>query len=244
MKTATLNLRADADRWEDRFSLVVDSLLACDADVIALQEVRLRIDQHLLLQEALNQQAAGQPYEVFLCADWYEPHILANAILSRLPVLEAERIELPEGYRTAQRVLVAEEGELLTIVNTHLHHKPARSEQVRLPQMRIILEWLHEQNTPAILMGDLNAAPDSATILEAKRVLCSAYESVHGTEPNLTFPTLLRRETLRPRCIDYILHSPSLTCTAAGLIANVPHPDDETLYPSDHYGLTANVIAP
>lgn len=244
MKVATLNLRADADRWPERCPMVVQALLECDADVIGVQEVRLRIDQHLQVQRELNARTPHHPYEVFLCVDWYEPHILANGILSRLPVLEAERIELPEGYRTAQRVLVAEDGELLTIVNTHLHHKPYNDERVRLPQMRIILEWLHEQNTPSIVMGDLNADPTSATMLEAKRVLHSAYEAVHGAEPSQTFPTPLRREQLKSRCIDYILFSDSLECTAAAIIADAPHPQDDTLYPSDHYGLTANIIAP
>jgi endonuclease/exonuclease/phosphatase family metal-dependent hydrolase len=244
VKVATLNLRADANRWQERLPLVVEVLLACDADVIALQEVRLNIDQHNQVQSALNAQINGMPYEVFLCVDWYEPNILANAFLVRIPVLEEERIELPQGYRTAQRILVEEDGALFNIINTHLHHKPYRDERIRLPQMRVLLEWLREHNTSAILMGDLNADPTSATILEAKELLKSAYETVHGAEPDVTFPTPLRHETLKSRCIDYILYSRDLGCRSAKLIGSASHAQDKTLYPSDHYGLTADIIAP
>jgi endonuclease/exonuclease/phosphatase family metal-dependent hydrolase len=242
VKVATLNLRSDANQWDARFPLVVDALNQTDADVIAVQEVRIKIDQHKQLAQALNH---GAPYHAYLCEDWYEPHILANAILSRLPILKHERIELRHGFRTAQCIIIDLNGKPITIANTHLHHKPYRDEAIRLPQMLSVLEWLAAQNTPLILMGDMNAAPQSETIQTAKQHLQSAYEVIHGCEPDATFPTPLRDgEILAPRTIDYIFCTASLQVLDAKRIADNPHPDNPVLYPSDHYGLYSEIIAP
>lgn len=241
IRVATLNLRGTANRWEERFPLVVDTLLNADADVIALQEIRLKVDQHELICDALNQQSEYQ-YTSFLCEDWYEPHILANAFLSRIPVTEHERIELPEGFRTAQRILVDIGDTPVNIVNTHLHHKPYRDEVIRLQQLNCILSWINSHEHPAILMGDLNARPDSETILLAKEHFHSAYELFHGTEPDVTFPTPLRAdENLTPRTIDYILYDAMFRVSECDIIANQAAETDATLYPSDHFGLVAEI---
>jgi len=246
MRVVTLNLRSDANRWIARYPLVIDILHALNADVIALQEVRLNIEQHILVRDALNQRLANSVYHCSLCKDWFSPHILANAILSRLPILEEERIELTNGYRTAQRILVEWHGTAINIANTHLHHKPARSENIRLIQMQEVLTWLASQNTACILAGDMNARPHSETIQTAKRAFASTYEAIHQTEPEQTFPTPLRaKEQLRPRTIDYIFYDDQhLRVVDAGLVAAQPHPDDQWLFASDHYGLFADVVTP
>jgi endonuclease/exonuclease/phosphatase family metal-dependent hydrolase len=203
VKVATLNLRADANGWHERLPLVVDVLSQTDADVIALQEIRLRIDQHEQVANSINH---GSMYTPYLCEDWYEPCILGNALLSRLPIIQHERIELEHGFRTAQRILLDVNGQQ---------------------------------------MGDMNADPDSETIRTAKQHLHSAYEAIHGCEPEATFPTPLREsEALTPRTIDYIFCSPSLAVVDAALIADTAHPDNRLLYPSDHYGLYSEIITP
>jgi endonuclease/exonuclease/phosphatase family metal-dependent hydrolase len=242
VKVATLNLRADANGWQERLPLVVDVLSQTDADVIALQEIRLRIDQHEQVANSLNH---GSMYTPYLCEDWYEPCILGNALLTRLPIIQHERIELEHGFRTAQRILLDVKGQRMYVVNTHLHHKPYRDETIRLAQMRQVLAWLAATAIPFILMGDMNADPDSETIGTAKEYLHSAYEMIHGCEPEATFPTPLREsEGLTPRTIDYIFCSPSLAVVDAALIADTAHPDNRLLYPSDHYGLYSEIITP
>lgn len=241
MKLITLNLRADADRWGERFALVVAALHAAQPDVIGLQEVRLRIQQAHRLADALNAQQPAQPYSVHLCEDWYDPHILANGLLARVPVLAHDRVELPHGFRTAHRIAVKLGDVRIHIANTHLHHKPYRAETVRLPQMQHLLDWLLPLDTPLVLMGDMNARPDTPTIALAKRHLVSAYAQHHGSEPAATFPTPLRTDkVLAPRTIDYIFVR-DVAVTAAQLVANQPHPADATLYPSDHVGLCATI---
>ncbi|MEO1288015.1 MAG: endonuclease/exonuclease/phosphatase family protein [Chloroflexota bacterium] len=209
---------------------------------MGLQEVRLKVSQHQLICDALNQHMKSK-YKPFLCKDWYDPHILANAFLTRIPVIEHERIELPEGFRTAQRVLIKIDEQTINVVNTHLHHKPYRDEVIRLKQLDYILNWIEPQGHPTILMGDLNARPDSTTIQRAKGWFQSAYEAIHCAEPDVTFPSPLRAdENLTPRTIDYILCDEEFTIKACQLIANQPADHDTTLYPSDHFGLVAEIV--
>ncbi len=241
LRIATLNLRGTANRWDERFPLVIDTLLETNADVIALQEVRIKYEQHQVIADALNEKS-NQPYQALLCEDWYEPHILANAFLARIPVIEHERIELPEGFRTAQRILIEMNLQQVNIINTHLHHKPYRDECIRLEQMGCILNWMDAQGKRFILVGDMNARPDSETVKLAKNSLHSAYETIHGTEPEVTFPTPLRAdENLTPRAIDYIFYDEQFTVNDCHLIGTTPAANDETLYCSDHFGLFAEI---
>lgn len=244
MKFITLNLRSDADRWIERFPLIVDILNAEQADFIALQEVRLSIHQAHLIADALNALRSELPYTVVLCEDTYSPQFLANAFLSRWPVCEVARLPLNEGYRTAQRVRVLLGECYLDLVNTHLHHKPARDEVIRYSQMEQILDWLKVSQGlqhATILAGDMNARPQSETIELARRFFRSAHYSVHGREPESSFPTPLRSDCqIAPRLIDYIFYSPDLLYPLdAKRIADQPHPQDQTLFASDHYGLSA-----
>lgn len=241
IRIATLNLRSNANRWDERFPLVIDTLLESNSDVIALQEIRIKIEQHEIIANALSEKS-GQTYQAFLCEDWYEPNILANAFLVRIPIVEYERIELPQGFRTAQRILIEMNGQNINIVNTHLHHKPYRDELVRLEQMNCIFNWMELHESPFILMGDMNAQPNSTTVTLAKNRLQSAYEVIHGTEPDVTFPTPLRAdEKLSPRAIDYIFCDEQFTVRDCQLIGTKPAPDDSTLYCSDHFGLIAEI---
>lgn len=244
IRVVTLNLRADANRWPERFPLIVEQLTALNPDVIALQEVRLKISQHELLCTALNKRSNKALYTAHICVDWYEPNILANAILSRLSVHEHERIELPEGYRTAQRIAITLGSQTINIANTHLHHKPYRDETIRLAQWQAIQSWLKKEGLPALVMGDFNARPDSETMQVARDWLQSAYFDTHGCEPDQTFPTPLRAdEQMTPRTIDYILYDTAyLTVEAAGLVGTQPAHDDPTLYASDHFGLWADLV--
>lgn len=242
VRVATLNLRSNANRWNERFPFVIDTLLRVNADVIALQEIRIKIEQHNIIADALSQKS-GQEYQAFLCEDWYDPHILANAFLTRIPVIEHERIELPEGFRTAQRILIEVNGQNVNVVNTHLHHKPYKDESIRLEQMGYILNWMDARGRPFMLMGDMNARPDSETVKLAKNGLQSAYEVIHGSEPDATFPTPLRaEENMTSRTIDYIFCEAQFKVKDCQLIGTRPASNDEMLYCSDHFGLMAEII--
>ncbi len=241
MKIITLNLRFTADRWQERFPMIVDLLHDEQPDFVGLQEVALKIQQAHLIQGALNYLNPSTPYKLRVADDTFEPAILANAILSRYPITEHERICLPVNFRVAQRITVEVHGMPVTIANTHLHHKPYRDETIRLPQMQAVVDWLvHTSDHPTILVGDFNARPETETVAYARQYFQSAFASIHGLEPEKTFPTPLINKDYKPRAIDYIFYrNRHLQVNHAKLVGNQPHPLDTSLYPSDHFGIYA-----
>lgn len=243
MRIITLNLRHNQDRWDERLPLVVDCLHREQADVIGLQEVYLPIQQAHIVADALNAQTPSQPYSVWVEPKWgSEADVEGIALLSRLPVLEHERLELPEGQRVAQRIVIEVAGMPVNIANTHLHHRPVEDESIRLPQMRALLDWMFSRASQRwLLTGDMNALPDSPTILAASERLQSAYFSLHGEHP-ITFPAPLAyssRADFRA-CIDHIFFDSALRVTGGRIIGDETPPHDPTLSASDHLGLSAD----
>jgi endonuclease/exonuclease/phosphatase family metal-dependent hydrolase len=251
MRVITFNLRNHSDRWEERFPLVVQALLAEKADLIGFQEVSLAVGQ-------LNQaEQIAEQLNAKLGAPFYTPYLThcrgelngreGIAILSRLPVLAFDEIALPNIWRVAQKVQVLTGDLPVTFHNTHLHHEPPNDESIRLPQAQAVLDWMSLSETPNILTGDMNASPNSSTIQSYKRVLTSAYEACHGREPDFTFPTPLTTQGQTPNrlAIDYIFFSQgSLQVQECHLIGNRQLTADPALYPSDHFGLSANFTFP
>ncbi len=248
MKILTFNLRHDADRWAERYPLVVQALREQDADIIGFQEAAISIRQAHLIADALHTETGTPPYGVYVQPKWGENSHEGIALLTRLPVVEVDAIDLPEGGRVAQRLCVIDQGRPLNIVNTHLHHLPEDDEYVRLPQMQAILAWLAaltdtHPNEPWVCVGDFNAQPHSATIQAAAKTFTSAYRAIHGADP-LTFPTPLVKDSgSYPRiAIDYVFVDPAaLTVVNAALIGTSPAAHDPSLYPSDHFGIAAEL---
>ncbi len=249
IKIITYNLRNRADRWEERFPHVVQMLLQEQADLIAFQEVSLllgEVNQAQLIADALNQALGAAAYQVILApARGMQKTREGIAILSRWPALSSARKALPDIWRVAQRVCVDVNGHPLTLFNTHLHHLPIDSEQIRYPQARAVLQWTRSCQTPFVVTGDMNAAPETETIQLLKNRLTSAYAAANGQEPDRTWPTpmiaaLTPGDT--PKAIDYIfLSKGDFQVEKATLVGDAPAPDDPTLYPSDHFGICALV---
>ena len=142
----------------------------------------------------------------------------------------------------AIRVEADWQGRRFGFVNTHLHHEPHHDEVIRYPQAESLLGWAGAQAHPCILVGDFNAFPASTTIQRVKRDYRSAYETVHGAEPEATCPTPLDPEyaAKEKMPIDYVFYPDTFAAVkSCDLIAATPAPHDPTLYPSDHYGLLA-----
>lgn len=246
MKLITINLRNNSDRWPERFSLIVDEILKEKPDIIALQEVAHLIDQANMISDAVNRRLNDRFYQSFVVKGWGPEGVLAEAILSCKEKVDYWETRLPKGGRVAQCLCVSENGRHINIVNTHLHHLPKDNEQIRFSQVQFLLEWMSKiecKDQAWVLMGDMNATPNSKTIKYILNRFASAFLSVHGTEPDFTFPTPMVMEKSDwnvPRAIDYIFYSRSvLKVHDAYLAFKNPHPKDATLYPSDHFGVTA-----
>jgi hypothetical protein len=80
-----------------------------------------------------------------------------------------------------------------------------------------------------------------ASIQKIKETHRSAYEAIHGQEPDFTFPTpLIPPQELE--MVDYLFYDPNVfkvkTCVLIGAQSAT---NDAALYASDHYGLAAQV---
>lgn len=136
---------------------------AQDPDVVVLQEV-----------------ARGWPiFGAFDVAEWlsrrlempfvYEPAAdlqLGNAILSRLPILEADGDELPfgEGPQRRSYVMVRVDvggGRSLLVIDAHLQEAPGSDTRARQID-RLLGVWNRE--APAVIAGDMNMQPDEADL--------------------------------------------------------------------------------
>lgn len=243
MKIVTLNLRHDVDRWNERLPLVVEALVQEDADIIALQEVALTSPQAQQMADCLAER--GLNYVVFVAPKWGDEPREGIGIFSRLTVIEYEHLNLPHGQRIAQRIRIKLNGKIVNIANVHLHHRPRANESIRVEQMQAVIDWMKKREpTNWILTGDLNAQPDSQTVQLATTWLQSAHNVLHGMEP-VTHPTPLNpdRAPGMQLSIDYILYdTTAFQPIEAYRWADKPNPDDATLYPSDHYGVSARFV--
>jgi endonuclease/exonuclease/phosphatase family metal-dependent hydrolase len=179
---------------------------AADADIVALQEVSrgwvidTSADMVTWLAQRLN-----MPYVWGPTAD----ALWGNAILSRYPIEQVQIHAMPnnEAVRPARGFIDATlniGGQPLNVIATHLHHIGADG-VLRVPQVQALLAaWA--QRPATIVLGDLNALPDSPEMqLLREAGLLDAFTSSGAGGEGFTF----RSDGLNRR-IDYIYHSPDL----------------------------------
>jgi endonuclease/exonuclease/phosphatase family metal-dependent hydrolase len=231
--------------WERRAPLVIDQLEALSPDVIAFQEVDLMLDQGMWIVRQLNLRQKGQPqYRVRHAASpGKRVSYHGIATLSRLECLEHEVLDLMTFERVAQRLLFRSDQKLFFFVNTHLHHPP-EAEEERLAQAQYLLAWLDRdaRDLPIVIAGDFNSYLHETTVTLMKSRFRSAFEAVHGHEPQKTWPTPVNEfDTSPPGTLDYVYVSPQFTVRQAGLCFDEHDVNDARLYPSDHLGVQATL---
>lgn len=250
IRVATLNLRNRQDRWLQRRKLVVAELLDSTPDLVSLQEISLLIGQGRWLRNQINSRLTGsskQPYHLVQKGKqhYYRGFLEGIGILSKLPILSHDSIDLGYGGRVALRVNVElPSRHTLDFVTTHLHHV-AEDIQAREEQVMKLIGWLNERNPVPlqVIAGDFNEIPTGLAIQRMKQKYRSAYEEVWGHDPLATFPTaLVSLDQPWAGCLDYIFVSTALDeVLEANIFCSKPAPDDPTLYPSDHVGLLATI---
>lgn len=237
---ATLNLRNIADRWNERLPLLLTDMAALQPDLIGLQECVFAMQQDRILG------AAGEGrYESR--RGWANRPEYGNAILGREPLAlgAGDRLELSRG-RSALRVPVSlPSGTRLDFVVTHLHHEVADA-QVRAEQAEVVIAWLGAIPGPLVVVGDFNADPtEPAYRLMLEAGFRSASAEANGAEPPVTWPSGIQAPGMdldgNPSCLDYIWLRGPITVDSCRLAFDRPAVDDPTLFPSDHFGLSARV---
>ncbi|MEQ8466954.1 endonuclease/exonuclease/phosphatase family protein [Coleofasciculus sp. E1-EBD-02] len=257
VKIVTINILFEMDRWEQRRDLLAAGLKAQQADLIGLQEVKLPEDTSAWLAEQLEMPHVYLiPYQK---PNQAQPKYGA-AILSRYPFVQQAELDLQGQGRKAQYVQVEVEGKSLILCNGHYFWSPGSSPE-REKQIRLLLDWLGKflPDMPVVAVGDFNASPGTPEISLMQSQFTSAYGAHHGHEPEYTAPTPLWRGWQRMLHYaisnwkrygrfrhergtrDYIFFNQYLRVQDCQLILTEPAPNDSTLYPSDHFGLAAQL---
>ncbi len=260
IKVVTINILFDLRDWPRRRDLLVQGLAAEQADLIGIQEVKLPENNAAWLAEQL-----GFPYVQLVPYGPNDVPSLPNygsAILSRHPFQQEAILDLQSQGRFAQRVQVEIAGQPLIFCNGHYFWYPGPAPG-RQAQIARLLAWLAElpPELPQVVVGDFNGEPQTPAIAQMRQAFTSAYAAHHGCEPDYTCPTPLARRnwrkvvrqvwldlfynrTLRSwrGTLDYIFVSPTLSVRDCRLILNQPAPGSRRLYPSDHFGLAAELV--
>jgi len=180
---------------------IAEVITAEEPDIVALQEVDQRtartgrIDQPAVLGRLTGMEVHfGANIEIF--GGEY-----GNALLIKPDVVAFTNHKLPSFYEGEQRGLIdatlrLENGAQVRVLATHLDHRP--NDEERLASVEMINGLVADEERPALLLGDLNARPDSRVM---ERLLQEW--TAPNAEPLPTFPA---NDPIRQ--IDYILIRP------------------------------------
>ena len=169
LRVATWNIWWRHGNWEERQPAIAATLEDLDADVVALQEVCLRDpDQVSWLQETFPD------HHVVAAPGGNDGRFtVVNAVVSRWPILEDVAVFLDVGdlppHRTVLRVRIDAPFGPLDAYSTHLSHGFDQSglRQRQVAEIAALVAGTRGDPGaayPPVVMGDLNAVPDSDEI--------------------------------------------------------------------------------
>ncbi len=230
-----------ADRRHD-LTRLAKVLSAADADVICLQEVDRHfgarsedVDQSLLLSRALDMQLAWGP-----AIDRGDQQY-GNALLSRLPLLVSDVHPLPgDGEpRSALRTMLELDGAALWVTTTHL---TTDSPSKRAAQVAAVAGLFEEPMVTGVVVGDLNARPDSPELAPLRERFRDAWDLAAEREDRAGWRFWNRDEGLThparaPRKrIDQVWVTPGIEVASARVL--------DAAGASDHLPLVVDLLVP
>jgi endonuclease/exonuclease/phosphatase family metal-dependent hydrolase len=242
LHVATLNILNLADRWPERLPLILADMAALQPDILGLQEVVYVMQQDRLIG------AAGEGYYAAI-RGWAGRPEYGNSLLVRSPLAgrDVERLDLGLQRSAVRTVVDLPAGSSVLVAVTHLHHVPA-DEAARDEQVAALAEWLAAApaTDATIALGDFNAGPDEPAYARMRGAgFRSAFAEANAHEPAVTWPSGLQAPAMdtdgSPECFDYVWVRGAAQVADAHLAFDRPHPDDPTLYPSDHLGISARL---
>ena len=249
-------LLGDGDALEERLAMVTAELRRLAPDVIALQEASVgwgRGNVAARLAAALGMEHVHASATVRIFPLPLVNQILVRlmnfaegpAVLSRFPITASAVYDLPRcAKRLDPRVLVRADlrtpwGEIAAF-STHVSRDDCQVTRVA----EIVRE--HAAARPAVLMGDFNASETAAAL----KALGGFVDVFRAANPRAAGPTVWQRpwapEATAQRRVDYIfvagVPGRDVAC-GSRVVLDQPRrqPDGRTLWPSDHYGVLADV---
>jgi endonuclease/exonuclease/phosphatase family metal-dependent hydrolase len=253
-------LNGNTHDLDARLGIVAEELRALEVDVIGLQEAsagRRRGNVAARLAAELGFQHVYAPANPRLFnSDGFSRAMgaLLNfsegpAILSRFPVVAWEGYALPRCGRVfeSRRLVSATLGTPWGALRAFSAHTLG---DVCQTQAVVDLVRARRGLLPSVLMGDFNAVEESEAIAALTRNagFIDAFRTANPRQPGLTVwqrmdetaPTVRRR-------VDYLFVVPGETAKgrvlSSRLVLDAPRtlPDGRTLWPSDHYGVMADL---
>ena len=245
---------------EERLALVTGELRALAPDIVGLQEasiargrgnVAARLGTALGLHWAhasATRRVSGLPWIDRLIV-WGINFEEGPAILSRFPITATEIVDLPRCQRFYEpRVMLHATVQTprgpLDVFSTHTAHDAC--------QVRRVAEVVsaHRGPLPALVVGDFNATDTADWMAELGRAH-GFVDAFRAAQPDARGATVWQQpdgpaSTVRRR-VDYIFvvpnGSPAPHVHESRVILDSParRPDGTTLWPSDHYGVLAEL---
>ena len=238
----SLNIWFDSEDWPARFELMLKEIRELDPDIIGLQEVIQRQDldnQAMQLADSL-----GYYYYFDSVDDESRDTRFGNAIVSRYPIEETNFRALKpiDAYRKVVHTRISVDGQALDVYNTHLHN-PREATDTRRTQMRDMLDFIDETSTSDLVFvtGDFNANPDWEEMDVMYERFIDVYPIFHENHLDPEHSTLNYHLGHSQRRIDYVFFeeksSDFLTPVSTEIVLD--EPDENDIYPSDHFGVLA-----
>ena len=244
---------------ERRLAMIVEDLRALDPDVVALQEspvtrrhgdVAARIAQALGLDHRVHARATERVFRLRLLGRLITGalgFVEGPAVLSRFPITGTEVYDLPRCQRwldprVALRADLDTPGGALTVFSTHTSSDDC--------QTRRVAELARSAGgRPVAVMGDLNAG-EAAPALAVFRDdgFIDAFRAANPTAPGLTvWQRIDAPASTAARRVDYVFlragNGVTTTAVSSRVVLNTPRSgaDGRVLWPSDHYGVFAEI---
>jgi endonuclease/exonuclease/phosphatase family metal-dependent hydrolase len=249
----------DARYLDERLAIATEQLRALAVDVVALQEASAGRDRGNVaarLAEALGLRYVHAPASVRVLpvplvnrlAAWILNFEEGPAILSRYPIVASETYDLPRCVsffdpRVLLRAEIATPDGPLQVFSAHTSGAACQVERVA----EIVRAW--RGRMPVMLMGDLNGSDTAPWVAAlARDGFVDAFRTMHPTDAGATVWQRVDGpiSTVRRR-VDYVLVLAGTGATADVRASRVvlDHPgqraDGSPLWPSDHYGVLADV---
>ncbi len=249
-------------RWRERQPGILATLQRLDPDVVALQEVwgTEETTQADELADSLGFSAAFAAPSYPAAPEHPETPEqegveLGVALLSRWPILNRDVITMPARHRAWDpvilRAIVAHPAGPLPVLVACLEHATTYSDD-RLAQASLLADLATDPATdgpcPSVVMGDLNAAADSAVLRPLREVLIDAWPAGGGASDAVTLPSthpsapLEAGPELVDQRIDHVFfrpgHEDQLVNVESVIIAGDAV---DGIFPSDHRAVVVDL---
>jgi endonuclease/exonuclease/phosphatase family metal-dependent hydrolase len=217
---------ADSDRAPVDLDATIAEIQAHRPDLVFLQEVEQACPEGRQIEPPPNYsriRAALSGYDGYFSYPKSAPRELpfgiGLAILSRTPLAETVRVDLPsppvefafkgETKTPTDRILIGARtrlaGRELNLFNTHLlaFFMLNSSSEIHGSQRALIAEQLHQVNGPTLLAGDFNVSRHQSLLAQLAPL---GFASAQTTEP-----TWWRK----PLVLDHLFHNAALRCVGS-----------------------------